>query len=194
MTFRVMAWNTLISKKIRMNAALWNKSYSQCRDVYLPTAKLSGACRIRSIYLRWPALYSIKLITPKNERHEKTNKKPFSRFLIGASADDGYGHRSTGSLIKPERQILIKKCNSGDHHRKSVLTNTSVLGRWMARSLEIGGFYSPQMAQKNRLTGLFIYQEMIDSGTRLDLLQVSSVAGHVDFLWRFGNLLRICKH
>jgi imidazolonepropionase-like amidohydrolase len=85
-----------------------------------------------------------------------------------------------GEFIKPRTGKFLLKNATVVTITKGVLTNTSVLVA-DGMIMEIGASIAANGAEEIDCTGLFIYPGMIDSGTKLGLAEVSSVAETVDF-------------
>lgn len=85
-----------------------------------------------------------------------------------------------GEFIKPRSGKFLLKNATVVTITKGVLNNTSVLVE-NGKIMDIGTSISANGAEEIDCTGLFIYPGMIDSGTRLGLAEVSSVAETVDY-------------
>jgi imidazolonepropionase-like amidohydrolase len=85
-----------------------------------------------------------------------------------------------GEFIKPRSGKFLLKNATVVTITKGVLNNTSVLVE-NGKIMDIGTSIAANGAEEIDCTGLFIYPGMIDSGTRLGLAEVSSVAETVDY-------------
>jgi len=85
-----------------------------------------------------------------------------------------------GEFIKPRSGKFLLKNATVVTITKGVLNNTSVLVE-NGKIMDIGTSIVATGAEEIDCTGLFIYPGMIDSGTRLGLAEVSSVAETVDY-------------
>jgi len=120
-----------IQKKIR-NDSVDNRVLQEHVEEFPSEANWSVQCRIRSIYLRWPQLYSIKISHEKTKTlkdYTKTFSLPWSpSSLWWAMAQD------RREFIN-RQAISYKKCNSGDHHQ-GCITNYFCTCRWWQESME----------------------------------------------------------
>lgn len=91
-----------------------------------------------------------------------------------------------GEFIKPRTGKFLLKNATVVTITKGVLENTSVLLEG-GKIQEIGTNVSEDGAEVIDCSGLFIYPGMIDGGTRLGLVEVSSVAETVDYA-EIGNV------
>jgi len=85
-----------------------------------------------------------------------------------------------GEFVKPRTGKFLLKNATVVTVTKGTLNNTSVLIE-NGKILQIGTNLSESGAEVIDCTGQFIYPGMIDSGTRLGLVEVSSVAETVDY-------------
>jgi imidazolonepropionase-like amidohydrolase len=85
-----------------------------------------------------------------------------------------------GEFIKPRSGKFLLKNATVVTITKGVLNNTSILVE-NGKIMDIGTSIAANGAEEIDCTGLFVYPGMIDSGTRLGLAEVSSVAETVDY-------------
>lgn len=105
--------------------------------------------------------------------------KTFLAFLLGFLPLMAMA-QIDGEFVKPRTGKFLLKNATVVTVTKGTLNNTSVLIE-NGKILEIGANLSETGAEVIDCTGQFIYPGMIDSGTRLGLVEVSSVAETVDY-------------
>jgi imidazolonepropionase-like amidohydrolase len=91
-----------------------------------------------------------------------------------------------GEFVKPRSGKFLLKNATVVTVTKGTLNNTSVLVE-NGKISQIGSSISPSDAEAIDCTGMFIYPGMIDGGTRLGLVEVSSVPETVDYA-EIGNV------
>lgn len=91
-----------------------------------------------------------------------------------------------GEFVKPRTGKFLLQNATVVTVTKGTLTNTSVLVE-NGKIAQVGANISADGAEVIDCTGMFIYPGMIDSGTRLGLVEVSSVAETVDYA-EIGNV------
>lgn len=105
--------------------------------------------------------------------------KTFLAFLLGFLPLMAMA-QIDGEFVKPRTGKFLLKNATVVTVTKGTLNNTSVLIE-NGKILEIGANLSETGAEVIDCTGQFIYPGLIDSGTRLGLVEVSSVAETVDY-------------